>query len=101
VIAFHPNTLVTIREWLAEIETVIGQGAYAPEHAARNAQSRVRALGQILSPGFGQAARITPDTPDGSLFVAEYAEANLDDGKAATYVFGCVKHSDGQVGVHS
>ena len=98
VIAFHPDALRTIRDWLIEIETVIGQGAYAPETATRNAQSRVRALAQVLNAGFGPESRVTPDTPTGSLFVAEYPHRDAD---AAAYVFGCVNHSNGEIGVHS
>ena len=90
VIAFHPNASATINGWLYEIEK-------ACQHDPA-AVSRVRAITQILSTGFGHAARVTPDTPDGSLFVIEYTDTDTDH---ATYVFGCVHHHDDLIGVHS
>lgn len=97
-IVFHPEALKVIRGWLGEVEQTLIQTGTLADMSTRNAESRVRALAQILNAGFGTAARVTPDTPEGSLFVAEYATAEQD---AAAYVFGCVKHSDGQIGVHS
>jgi hypothetical protein len=96
-IVFHPDALRVIRDWLIQIETTVGQGAYAPEEARKQSESRIRALAQILNSGFGPASRVTPDTPSGSLFVAEYP--TRDGGQP--YVFGCVQHADGQIGVHS
>lgn len=93
-IVFTPKALDTLRDWLGEIEQDLGP--YDP--AKREAVSRVRALAQVLSSGFGNAARVSSDTPEGSLFVAEYGGM---DSESASYVFGCVKHSDNQIGVHS
>ncbi len=97
-LVFTPKALDTIRDWLTQIETTVGQGAYASEMARKAAQSRITALSYALSSGFGNAARVTSDTPEGSLFVAEYAG---NDSESAVYVFGCVAHSDGTIGVHS
>jgi hypothetical protein len=98
VIAFTPKALDTIRDWLGEVEQSLNQVGTVADLDTRAAVSRVRAIHQILMPGFGKAARVTPDWPDGSLFVAEYADK---DTESAAYVFGCILHSDGKVGVHS
>jgi len=97
-LVLHPAATKAIHGWLTEIEVTLGKGGYATPDETRNAQTRVRALAQVLNSGFGKAARVTPDTPEGSLFVAEYADV---DAESASYVFGCVRHSNGEVGVHS
>jgi DNA-binding MurR/RpiR family transcriptional regulator len=100
VIAIQKPANDILQAWLADAQQHIRDTMTGGKEDTKNAEraiSRLRAISQVLSPGFGNAARVTLDG-ERSLFVMEFPTQYVEQ---STYVFGCIHHADDTIGVHS
>jgi len=104
-IAFHPDATNLIMQMLGTLEEDVytlstHAGLTDIDPVVREMSSTIRALQNVLTAGFGKAARVTPDS--GGLFITEYPTMQSE---GQPYVFGVIGRDIGrnctEWGVHS